>query len=31
MLMKGKIGLLPELSKGRAELAEIFKRTSQMK
>ena len=31
MLMKGKIGLVPELTKGRAELAEIFNRTSQMK
>ena len=31
MLMKGKIGLLPELAKGRGELAEIFRRTSQMK
>ena len=31
MLMKGKIGLLPELSESRKELAEIFKRTSQMK
>ena len=33
MLMKGKIGLLPELSESRKELAEIFKRTAlaQMK
>jgi heterodisulfide reductase subunit C len=30
MMLKGKVGLLPEPFKGRAEMAEIFKRTARM-
>ncbi len=30
MFLKGKVGILPESFKGRAELAEIFKRTARM-
>lgn len=30
MFLKGKVGILPEPFKGRAEMAEIFKRTARM-